>query len=578
MDISKNIRLKRGQHRDKEVIWLVFDKQPEWLKKVKTLSSVKYSATLGRWYIPYDLDGLNAFVRLGLPYTLSGAHASTHKVVYDVPASGRGDTSIVSPERDDIRSPSTGKEVQDIQEDIHLSWSGSGIVIKLAYDETEVRFVKSLQGAYWHPKYQNWICKPSKYNLDRIQERWQLLDAPTYSSWQEKILHLSNKHKVVVFRTPRHAGRICVELIGHGANHQLLRKGVSCEYHKALKYYTTPASWDELSEIISVYRDMGYHVDNRLEECHSKRSDSLTERVERSLATLPKKNYGSLKQVTDAMIRMNYGYNTIKAYSHKLCGLMSYAEKTELGTITTDEVSAYINELLKSQVSYSTINTVHSAIRLYHLKVVHVETFDIQRLERPRKKRALPTILSEKEVWRIIEQVSNIKHLAIVYMLYGSGLRRGEVINLQLSDIMWDRNQIHIKNGKGQKDRVLPMGRYLKRVLQEYLDVYRPATYVFESTELGKAYSGSSISKILRDAVKKAGISKRVTPHVFRHAFATHLIDQGTAVPKVQALLGHKDISTTMIYTHFTMDDIQKVTSPLERILSEKVTTDNEKM
>ena len=122
------------------------------------------------------------------------------------------------------------------------------------------------------------------------------------------------------------------------------------------------------------------------------------------------------------------------------------------------------------------------------------------------------------------------------------------------------------------------MGIQLKRILQVYLDEYRPAKYVFESYKIGKPYSGSSISKLLSRAVKKAGIPKRITPHMFRHAFATHLIDHGIALPKVQALLGHKDISTTMIYTHFTMEDIQKVTSPLDRIMREKVTSDNKKV
>ena len=111
-----------------------------------------------------------------------------------------------------------------------------------------------------------------------------------------------------------------------------------------------------------------------------------------------------------------------------------------------------------------------------------------------------------------------------------------------------------------------------------YLDKAKPARYVFESLQLGKQYSASSISNLLKAAVKRAGMTKRVTPHMFRHAFATHLIDHGVALPKVQALLGHKNVTTTMIYTHFSMDDIQKVNSPLDRIMNEKVTFDNRKV
>ena len=578
MDRSNEIILQRGRHRDKDVIWLWFDRRPDWLQQVKTLSCIRFSATRGSWYIPYLLDHLNEFARLGIPYALSGTHAATPEVAKDVPASSREEASIVTSQGDDIRSPSTGKEVLDIQGDIRLSWTSSGIAIKLAYDEADVRFIKRLQGAFWHPKYQNWLCKPTVYNLDQIQGRWQVLDDKKYADWRQKILLLHNGYKLILWRSPRHPGSICIEFIGHGANHQLLKKSVTCEYHPALKYYTTTASWQDLQEVIGAYRDMSFYIENRLQESHIQESSTLTDKVERMLTKLPSKNYSSLRQLTDAMIRMNYGYNTIKAYSYKLCGLMDHAQKTDLGKISTEEVSTYMSDLVATGISHSSLNTLHSAIKLYHSKVTYVESFEISKLERPRKKIGLPTIISEKEVLRILDQVSNIKHLAILYMLYGSGLRRGEVLSLRLTDLSWDRAQIHIRNAKGQKDRIVPMGIQLKRILQAYLDEYRPAKYVFESFKIGKPYSGSSISKLLSRAVKKAGIPKRITPHMFRHAFATHLIDHGIALPKVQALLGHKDISTTMIYTHFTMEDIQKVTSPLDRIMREKVTSDNKKV
>jgi len=492
----------------------------------------------------YDLDHLNAFVRLGIPYALSGVRASAHEAVKDVPASSRENTSIVAHKRDAIRRPSSGKEGQDIQDDIIVSWTGSGISISLPYHKQDVGFVKKLQGAYWHPKYLNWVCKPTVYNLEKIQKRWSLLSQEKYDEWCTKMRLLKSGYKLIIYRTPKHPGCICLEVVGYGADHQLITASMDTIYHKRDKCYTTALPWSEVEKISKTYSNV----------------------------------YGSLRQVSDAMIRMNYGYSTIKSYTSKLCSLMDYVSQTDISDITAAQVNDYIDKLLTMNLSYSTVNTVHSAIRLYHTKVMHVEAFELDQLERPRTKRSLPSILSEGEVMRIISAISNVKHLAIIYLLYGSGLRRGEVIALELCDLAWDRNQILIKRAKGQKDRIVPMSRHLKRVLMIYLDKAKPARYVFESHVLGKPYSASSISNLLKAAVKRVGMTKKVTPHMFRHAFATHLIDHGVALPKVQALLGHKDVKTTMIYTHFSMDNIQKVKSPLDRIMDERVTFDNGKV
>lgn len=583
INISSKIDLKKGEHRGNYVIWLDFHGRPEWLAKIKVLNGLKYSRTHTKWYLPYDLEQLNAFVRLGIPYTIIGARASTEAlqseqdVVEDDPTSSRDDTTIATQERDDIRRPSVGEEGQDIQDNIAVSWTGKGMAISLPYREDDIAFVKSLQGAYWHPIHRNWVCKPTIANLKKIQQRWSILDSETYDQWLQKVALLAHPCKLSLYRSPKYEGSICIEIVGYGANHHLIKRIGDISYHQEDKLYTTRLAWADLSDICDGYKQLGYAIQNRLIECLKKgKASSKADKVSFLLSKLPKKHYSSLQKMADCMLRLDYGLSTIRSYLYRISGLMEYIGKVDFEAITADEVNEYIEGLNKIDASHSRINSVYSAVKLYHTRVIFDEDFQMAKLERPRKKSKLPQIMSEGEIIDMIEEIDNIKHLSIFYLLYGCGLRKGELLSLKVDDVSWSRNQIHIKEAKGQKDRIIPMSPHIKDILEHYINAYKPVRFVFESKRAGHAYSASSVSQIVKRAAKRAGITKRITPHMLRHAYATHLLDHGVSLPKIQALLGHKDVKTTMIYTHLTNKDIKSVSSPLDRVLKKKRNSDNE--
>jgi site-specific recombinase XerD len=162
--------------------------------------------------------------------------------------------------------------------------------------------------------------------------------------------------------------------------------------------------------------------------------------------------------------------------------------------------------------------------------------------------------------------LDNIKHITILYTLYSSGLRLDELLNLRVNDISFDRNQIFIRQGKGNKDRVVMLSDLLKRLLIFYTDEYKPVYWLFEGKDKKTQYSPSSVRNIVKLATMKAGITKRVTPHKIRHCFATHLLDGGTDIRYIQELLGHKDIKTTLIYTHVTTKNVTQIKSPLDNL------------
>ncbi len=154
------------------------------------------------------------------------------------------------------------------------------------------------------------------------------------------------------------------------------------------------------------------------------------------------------------------------------------------------------------------------------------------------------------EIDKLLRASENLKHTAILNALYSGGLRLGELFSLQLKDIHWDRNQIMVRDAKGKKDRSVMLSQTLKDVLRHYFDQYQPRVWLFERQAGHNPYSPRIVQQIVIQNAHKAGITKRVTPHILRHCFATHLLDSGTDVRFIQELLGHKDLKTTMIYTH----------------------------
>ncbi|MFT4533586.1 MAG: integrase/recombinase XerD [Saprospiraceae bacterium] len=217
-------------------------------------------------------------------------------------------------------------------------------------------------------------------------------------------------------------------------------------------------------------------------------------------------------------------------------------------------------------MSDSSLNVVVSAIKFWSRFMSKGVAWNLVEIRRPKKAFIIPKILSKNEMRLFLEAIQNTKHLCMVYMLYGSGLRAGEVLNLQLVDIYWDRKQVHVKGGKGKKDRVVIISQKLIDMMAEYFAVYQPVRYLFEGAKKGKSYSYSSMRQVIQRAKGKPNISKQVTAHVMRHSFATHNMDAGVPLPYIQQMLGHKDIKTTMIYMHITKNTFDSFESPLDSL------------
>ena len=186
-------------------------------------------------------------------------------------------------------------------------------------------------------------------------------------------------------------------------------------------------------------------------------------------------------------------------------------------------------------------------------------------IERPRKEKKLPVVISKKEVTNLINTLGNLKHKCIVSLLYASGLRLNELLNLKPKDIESERMVILVRAGKGNRDRYTILGDSILKDLREYFKEYKPVEYLFEGATGGK-YTGTSVQAIVRKAASNAGIRKKVSPHTLRHSFATHLLENGTDLRYIQSLLGHSRSTTTEIYTHVAVNSFESIQSPLDSL------------
>lgn len=268
----------------------------------------------------------------------------------------------------------------------------------------------------------------------------------------------------------------------------------------------------------------------------------------------------------EKLIRKRYSHNTIKTYVTYMRSFMEEFSGRELDSITTKEINDYIFKLICTKgISPSQQNQRINAIKFYYEKVAGFDK-QLYYLERPKKSRELPKVISEEEVMAILNSTQNLKHKSVIATIYSAGLRRSELINLRKQDIYFDRKLIFIRNAKGKKDRTSILAESLVPILKKYLEEFKPNYWLFEGVNRNQ-YSATSIVKIIRKGAEKAGIDKRVTPHTLRHSCATHLLEHGVDIRFIQIILGHESSKTTEIYTHVSKKSLAGIRSPLDRIM-----------
>jgi len=268
------------------------------------------------------------------------------------------------------------------------------------------------------------------------------------------------------------------------------------------------------------------------------------------------------------LIIRKYSRKTIQAYLHYNRELLSFVKKTP-DEINNDDVKRYLFYLADSRdMSTSTLNCVINAFKFYYGTVLHREyMYDICR---PKKDKKLPVVLNAGEVIAIFRSLRNLKHRVIMMIIYSAGLRIGELVKLKAEDIDFSRKTIHIRGGKGRKDRYTILSDRAVDVLREYQQHFNHDPWLFEGQHKGTHITTRTVQKIFKYACESIGLEKNATVHTLRHSFATHLLEKGIDLRFIQELLGHASCKTTEIYTHVSSRKLNEIKSPLDDLFDKE--------
>lgn len=261
---------------------------------------------------------------------------------------------------------------------------------------------------------------------------------------------------------------------------------------------------------------------------------------------------------------VNYSAYTVKNYCVCLDVFLSFFEKegiTHPEKINADMIVLFLTRFKKP----ATHSLYHSAIKLFYNKITKTGSKKFRYIDRPRATKQLPVILSQAEIKRMFEVCHNKKHKAILAILYSCGLRVSELINLKWEHFDRQKSVIIIKQGKGFKDRMVPLCTELQQILIEYWKIYKSKKWVIEG-QTGEQYSTTSVNMLLKQLAHKAGISKRIYAHLIRHCSFTHLLENGTDINLIQRIAGHSNVKTTSIYCHISSKVINSVNNPLSTL------------
>jgi integrase/recombinase XerD len=261
-----------------------------------------------------------------------------------------------------------------------------------------------------------------------------------------------------------------------------------------------------------------------------------------------------------------YSINTRKVYLECLRNFYLFSHPLAPNETTSKDVQHFMEGyIVAKKLSWSYQNQFINALKLF-LKVVEGRHWEAEKIERPRSPKPLPKIFSVKQVSTLLGAIPNIKHKAMLSVLYGCGLRSGELLSLTVADLQTQRGMLHVREGKGKKDRYVPISENLLNLLRSYYRTVKTERYLFEGQTPGEKYSARSLALVMKQSLVRNRMNTDYTLHSLRHSFATHLLESGVNLRIIQELLGHSSSKTTEIYTHVSNESLTRIPSPFDNL------------
>jgi len=272
----------------------------------------------------------------------------------------------------------------------------------------------------------------------------------------------------------------------------------------------------------------------------------------------------TIEKFRQELIVAGYSKRTIKMYLNYVEEFLSFFNKTPEQAIKEDIISFIAKKKEEDKLSNASISLIYSSLKYFYHNYLRLKIMD--EIKTPKKEKKLPSVLSIEEVKKLIETTKKGRNRLIVQFLYSTGTRVSECANIKLNDLDLEQKIAKVRGGKGNKDRTIILSDYWIKELHKHLNKKKVKSEFVFSKKNGKPITTTTIERIVRNSAQKAGITKKVTAHTMRHSFATHLLESGENIRKIQELLGHENLSTTQIYTTISTAELKKTINPLDKL------------
>jgi integrase/recombinase XerD len=540
--------IKKIVHRNNFWFGIKFTFDTDTIRLVKRIPGARWSETYRLWLIPIDQDSVHSLKEI---FSEIDCLDNACRIQFGIPAKEK-DASF-----QELISAGNALE-QFTSDEVPIFENREFIYIKAdPYNQKDRSFLASLEfsrnfldSGYWKILSRDEVGqKLRQYFSDRLKNTSNLLE-----EINEFELKRRNKNKVSAFIEGKKVK------VMFGWNKELIAFIKTMPFHSwhpEDKYWTFAYN----KRTISALRDLCAQKKFELQIDHV----STTKKIMKRALECNDPDYRKCPaEMVDKLKNRRYSASTIKQYISMFEEFINYFHDVAIEDLDAVHVKEFISYLVQERhISPSYQNISVNAIKFYFEKVLG-KPRSVIGIDRPRNEKHLPEFLTKDEVISMISTIKNLKHRFILILLYSTGLRRGELLNLKRGDIDRDHMQIWVRGGKGKKDRYVQLGNNTLKVLDEYILLYDPKDYLIEGR--GEKYSVTSISEIIKAAARNAGINKKITPHKFRHSYATHLLEDGVDIRFIQELLGHSSIKTTQIYSHVTDRNIKNIVNPFDKM------------
>ena len=568
--------LKKIFHRGAYRIGVDFSYDAELIRRLQSIGG-KWSDTKRIWYVDYSKENYLRLKKV-LPEFLIEKPTKDDTLPGPGLKDGRDTARIAGKDTagalrsKDAAGHKTKESAGNPYQAVYDGSIGKYWILRLPYIKDLSKKLLALKGVYWNGKNKAYMVfrhMKSKAAVEALLGVPGLFPADYYKPDEP----VKSSQKVIVKEHTADKRVMEVHLPRVSALIEQVKRLMSSRFSKSEDCYLLPATPDMMENLGKIAHDSGFTMQSEVGVSYLKKRNApnikairIRNMLENLRQETPEKARVYMNAYTDFLLASNYSHSTIRNYGSAFLRYMRYFGYRNTDELHEPDIMNYLAKLISGGISAETVSVSVSAIKLYYINILK-RAYQDMKIPRPKTGSKLRTVLTEAECFSIFREVKNPKHKLMLLIGYGAGLRLSEIIYLRWEDILFAEHKIHLKHTKGARERMVMLPWSIVAFLENYRQLYPSEGWVFQGQYKGEPISASTVQQVMRNAVKKAGLTKKATVHTLRHSFATHLLESGTDLRFIQELMGHKNIKTTVVYTHLTKRSADRIQSPLDRMV-----------